>query len=139
MMFISVDLPEPEGPMMATISPCCTWNDTPRSAFTSTSPILYVRVTSLTSITGSPGFTAIVSPRRPWDNPRGQMLISQSSPESTAALCRRRRLLDHHHIALVQAARHFRFGVARHAQRHIDGRWLAVLEHRNGPLPAAEL
>ena len=36
MMFISVDLPEPEGPMMATNSPRSTASDTPRSACTST-------------------------------------------------------------------------------------------------------
>ena len=38
-MFISVDLPEPEAPMMATNSPCSMVSDTPRSACTSTSPM----------------------------------------------------------------------------------------------------
>ena len=36
----SVDLPEPEGPMMATNSPLFTTRFTPSRAFTNTSPIL---------------------------------------------------------------------------------------------------
>jgi len=39
MMFISVDLPEPDGPMIATISPWQMVSETPRSACTCTSPI----------------------------------------------------------------------------------------------------
>ena len=39
MMFISVDLPEPDAPMIATNSPGSTVSETPRSACTSTSPI----------------------------------------------------------------------------------------------------
>ena len=39
MMFISVDLPDPEAPMIATKSPRSTTSETPRSACTSTSPI----------------------------------------------------------------------------------------------------
>ena len=38
-MFINVDLPEPEGPMMATNSPASIENDTPSSARTSASPV----------------------------------------------------------------------------------------------------
>ena len=38
-MFISVDLPEPEAPMMAANSPSPIRRLTPRSACTSTSPI----------------------------------------------------------------------------------------------------
>ena len=38
-MFISVDLPEPEGPMIATNSPAPIESETPSSARTSTSPI----------------------------------------------------------------------------------------------------
>ncbi len=38
-MFISVDLPEPEAPMIATKSPRSTVSETPRSATTSISPI----------------------------------------------------------------------------------------------------
>ena len=49
-MFISVDLPEPDGPMMATTSPASTRSDTPRRADTSTVPILYSLATSRTSI-----------------------------------------------------------------------------------------
>ena len=37
MMFISVDLPEPEAPMTATYSPRWIRSDTPSSACTSTS------------------------------------------------------------------------------------------------------
>ena len=36
---MSVDLPEPDGPMMAIISPACTSKDTPRNASTVRSPI----------------------------------------------------------------------------------------------------
>ena len=39
MTFMSVDLPEPEAPMMARNSPSATERVTPRSARTSTSPI----------------------------------------------------------------------------------------------------
>ena len=38
-MFISVDLPEPLAPMMATNSPGWMSSDTPRTACTSTSPV----------------------------------------------------------------------------------------------------
>jgi hypothetical protein len=38
-MFMSVDLPLPDGPMMAIISPGQISRSTPRSACTSTSPI----------------------------------------------------------------------------------------------------
>ncbi len=39
MMFIIVDLPEPDAPMIATKSPRSTVSDTPRRACTSMSPI----------------------------------------------------------------------------------------------------
>ena len=39
MRFISVDLPEPDGPMIATYSPRSIWIETPRSAWISSSPI----------------------------------------------------------------------------------------------------
>ena len=45
MMFIMVDLPEPEGPMTASISPRSTVRFTPRRASTRTRPIWYVFVT----------------------------------------------------------------------------------------------
>ncbi len=38
MMFIAVDLPEPEGPMMATNSPASMLRSTPCSARTAASP-----------------------------------------------------------------------------------------------------
>ncbi len=39
MMFISVDLPEPEAPMIAMNSPRAIVSDTPRSALTEMSPM----------------------------------------------------------------------------------------------------
>ncbi len=39
MMCISVDLPDPDGPMTATYSPCWTSRVTPRSAATSSEPL----------------------------------------------------------------------------------------------------
>ena len=53
MAFISVDLPEPDGPMIATYSPGSIVNVTPCSTCTFTSPIVYVLVRSRMSITGS--------------------------------------------------------------------------------------
>ena len=51
-MFISVDLPEPDEPMMATNSPGWTVRLMPRSASTLTSPTTNVRVTFSTLMTG---------------------------------------------------------------------------------------
>ena len=39
MMFIAVDLPDPDGPMIATNSPAAIWKDTSSSARTSASPV----------------------------------------------------------------------------------------------------
>ena len=44
MMCISVDLPEPEGPVMATHSPLAISSETPSSAWTSASPVPYTLV-----------------------------------------------------------------------------------------------
>ena len=52
MMFISVLLPEPDGPMMATYSPGSTASVQPRSAWTVSTPIWYVFHTSAMSMTG---------------------------------------------------------------------------------------
>ena len=52
MMCISVDLPEPDGPVIATSSFSPIRRDTVRSATTSSSPVLYTFVTSTRSITG---------------------------------------------------------------------------------------
>ena len=49
---MSVDLPEPEDPMMATNSPAHTVRFTPRSARTFTSPKANVRVTRSILMTG---------------------------------------------------------------------------------------
>jgi hypothetical protein len=50
---MSVDLPEPEDPMMATNSPRSTTRLTPRSACTCMSPTTKIRVTFSTLSTGS--------------------------------------------------------------------------------------
>ena len=52
MTFISVDLPDPEGPMIATISPAPTCSETPLSTVRSSPPVLYVLTMSLTVIMG---------------------------------------------------------------------------------------
>src|SRR5436190_7841120 len=45
-MFIKVDLPDPLAPINATNSPRAISNETPRTAWTSTSPVRYVFSTS---------------------------------------------------------------------------------------------
>src|SRR5207237_102291 len=102
--FIKVLLPEPDGPMMATISPSCTTNDTPRSACTSISPILYVFVTSLISIICLPS----------------QSTWQPKSARPAALRARRRggRRVAHHHVAFLQSALHFALAVVRQADRH---------------------
>src|SRR5579871_3481757 len=53
MRFMKVDLPEPEGPIIATSSPGFTWSETPRSACTTTSwPKRYSFWMSVTSTIG---------------------------------------------------------------------------------------
>ena len=52
-MFISVDLPEPEAPTIATIAPVSISSVTPRSAWTVTSPSAYERRRSTTRMSGS--------------------------------------------------------------------------------------
>ena len=56
MQLSSVVLPQPEGPMMATISPRGTLSVTPRSAFTTTSSVRYVFTTSRASMIRSVPF-----------------------------------------------------------------------------------
>src|SRR4051794_13930784 len=51
-MCMNVDLPDPEGPVAATNSPCAMSTDTPRNAWTLTSPTSYVLVRSRTEMTG---------------------------------------------------------------------------------------
>src|SRR5262245_57924703 len=60
-MFMSVDLPEPLDPMIATNSPFVTSSDTPRSAWTAASPLAYVLWTSCTEMTP---ITNLADPRR---------------------------------------------------------------------------
>src|SRR5689334_3463631 len=52
---MSVDLPEPDGPMMATYSPLPTVKVTPRSAWISSLPITYVRQRSVAEMIASWG------------------------------------------------------------------------------------
>ena len=52
MMFIIVDLPEPDVPMIAIDAPCSIVRSTPRSAWTRLSPITYVRSIPRISISG---------------------------------------------------------------------------------------
>src|SRR5262249_22027432 len=49
-MFMSVDFPEPDAPMMATNSPSAIESETSRSARTQTSPIWYVLPTRSSSM-----------------------------------------------------------------------------------------
>src|SRR5512146_689765 len=69
-MFIRVDLPEPDGPIIATISPRRILKVTPSRAWTSTEPILYVLRISLASITHS--FMHYLPPPNP-PNPPGPL------------------------------------------------------------------
>src|SRR5882757_2030171 len=52
-MCISVDLPDPDGPMIATYSPCSIESYTPRNASTSIAPVLYTLRTASSSMTGA--------------------------------------------------------------------------------------
>jgi len=58
-MCISVDLPDPDGPMIATYSPVVIRSETPRSASTSNAPVRYTLPTSSSSMTGGPAIVAI--------------------------------------------------------------------------------
>src|SRR6266487_2502742 len=51
-MFIKVDLPEPDGPMMATYSPRSISSETSRSAWMVSAPIWYRRETLCSRIRG---------------------------------------------------------------------------------------
>ena len=63
-MCLSVDLPDPDGPVIATNSPGSTSSDTPRSARPSTSPTMYVLSRLLTEMTGARAETAAYSKRK---------------------------------------------------------------------------
>ncbi|WP_370514123.1 hypothetical protein [Cellulomonas sp. JZ18] len=52
--FISVDLPDPDGPTTATYSPAVMRRSTPRSASNSTAPVRYVLRAPASSMTGAP-------------------------------------------------------------------------------------
>src|SRR5512141_2936442 len=53
-MFMTADLPDPLGPMMATNSPAAMRRSTPRSAWNSATPRPYVFVTPCSSMIGTP-------------------------------------------------------------------------------------
>ncbi len=92
MMFISVDFPEPEAPMIATNSPCSTLSETPRSACTAKSPAPYVltmRRRSMTGCTVRSGATVLIRPaarsRRRRSRRRRTVLLRRSSCELDVA------------------------------------------------------
>src|SRR6185503_3985872 len=66
MMFISVDLPEPDGPMMATYSLRAMATSTPRSARTISPPMSYSRLMPCVTITHFESGGAPDSPTAAW-------------------------------------------------------------------------
>src|ERR1019366_4627185 len=62
---MSVDLPDPEGPMMATNSPRSTVTLTPSSAFSVVSPRTYVLRRSVATTSGEGGVEALTMTSRP--------------------------------------------------------------------------
>ena len=79
MRFISVDLPEPDGPMIATYSLRRMARSTPRSARTISPPMSYSRLMPRVTITQSlPG----VAPAAPTTACRSAVVLSGASSES---------------------------------------------------------
>ena len=79
MRFISVDLPEPDGPMIATYSLRRMARSTPRSARTISPPMSYSRLMPRVTITQSlPG----VAPAAPTTACRSAVVLSGASTES---------------------------------------------------------
>ena len=76
----SVDLPQPDGPMIATNSPGAMLNDTPRRAVTATSPMRWTRTTFVSS-------TPIGSPRRSVGSAVGCVDTGGDSCSTTAMGC----------------------------------------------------
>src|SRR5687768_16999606 len=88
-MCMSVDLPEPDGPVAATNSPGSMSSDTPRSACTFTSPTVYVLTRSRTEMTGMTELSAATTAAAA----REALSAAGKAGESGAAL-RCRRLTD---------------------------------------------
>src|SRR5262249_22241626 len=105
MVFIIVDLPEPDGPMMATNSPRAMSSDTPRRACTSMSPSVYtfrrsrMRMTGMLScvISSLPG--PRLAPARLAEAPADPGHATHSGRRWRAGLGAG----DHHLVALGQA------------------------------------
>src|SRR5687768_9342976 len=91
-MCISVDLPEPEGPVAATNSPGSMSSDTPRSACTFTSPTSYVLMRSRTEITGITDLPAAPPAAAPgaWESAAREALTSAAQSRERSARRRRR-------------------------------------------------
>ena len=98
MRFISVDLPEPDGPMIATYSLRRMARSTPRSARTISPPMSYSRLMPRVTMTQSLSGAAPGSPTTAW---RSAVVLERStsferaelttsSPLSLPASCRRR-------------------------------------------------
>ncbi|EEG10406.1 hypothetical protein FuraDRAFT_0388 [Pseudogulbenkiania ferrooxidans 2002] len=83
-MFISVDLPEPEAPTMATISPAMICRLTSRSTATVSSPAWNSRVSPLTSSRG------VAIAYNPIGGPRRSLLLAvlaEACPTTTRSPC----------------------------------------------------
>src|SRR5438045_3645001 len=65
-MCINVDLPEPDGPMIATNSPPLIRNDTSRNASTSSEPARYVLPTPVNATTGVIHLPPLAGPPLTW-------------------------------------------------------------------------
>src|SRR5918994_7640216 len=100
-MCISVDLPDPEGPVAATNSPGSMSSDTPRSACTFPSPTSYVLMRSRTEMTGITDLPAAPPAAAPaaWESAAREALTSAAQSGERPAL--RRLRLAHgtrHHV-----------------------------------------
>src|SRR5690606_4621632 len=98
MMFISVDLPDPEAPMMATNSPARMVRSTSRSTGTVISPAGYSRPRPFSSISGAPVMSAPISESH-------RRTAHRAAARSASGPVRR--LSGHHPVAFRQALDHF--------------------------------
>src|SRR5256886_17627659 len=90
--FISVDLPDPDGPMMATYSPCRTSTSTPRSACTCSAPISYPLASASVLITrpeltGLPGKNLRLVSRQAFESPRPWLRVSSVDLPASSVRC----------------------------------------------------
>src|SRR5262252_1329488 len=119
-MFIIVDLPEPDGPMMATYSPSAMSRLTPSSAWTFSVPTSYVRWRLRIAIsTRASALRHLLAHRL-----RLHLLIRLE-------LAQRLVRTGHHQLARLQLTGHLDHGLARKARahRHELRRALAHHEH----------